>query len=55
MKINEFLLCSDWKIYWGGVLIIENVEKCFVNGCYLYDIGGNVIFFFNYNCNYCVS
>ncbi len=39
MKTNEPLLRSDWKIYRGGALIIENAEKCSVNGCYLHDIG----------------
>lgn len=55
MKTNEPLLCSDWKIYRGGALIIENAEKCSVNGCYLHDIGGNAIFFSNYNRNHRVS
>lgn len=39
----------------GGALIIENAEKCSVNGCYLHDIGGNAIFFSNYNRNHRVS
>ena len=55
MKTNEPLLRSDWKIYRGGALIIENAEKCSVNGCYLHDIGGNAIFFSNYNRNHRVS
>ena len=55
MKTNEPLLRSDWKIYRGGALVIENAEKCSVNGCYLHDIGGNAIFFSNYNRNHRVS
>ena len=27
MKTNEPLLRSDWKIYRGGALIIENAEN----------------------------
>ena len=55
MKTDEPLLRSDWKIYRGGALMIENAEECSVTGCCLYDVGGNAIFFSNYNSNHRVS
>ena len=55
MKTNEPLLRSDWKIYRGGALMIENAEECSVTGCCLHDVGGNAIFFSNYNRNHRVS
>lgn len=55
MKTDEPLLRSDWKIYRGGALMIENAEECSVTGCCLHDVGGNAIFFSNYNRNHRVS
>lgn len=55
MKTDEPLLRSDWKIYRGGALMIENAEECSVTDCYLHDIGGNAIFFSKYNRNHRVS
>ena len=52
MKTEEPLLRSDWKIYRGGALMIENAETCSISGCYIHDIGGNAIFFSSYNRNH---
>lgn len=55
MKTNEPLLRSDWKIYRGGAILFENAEDCSVTDCFIHDIGGNAIFFSNYNRNHTVQ
>lgn len=55
MKTAEPLLRSDWKIYRGGAVKAENTENCSLTDCYLHDVGGNAIFFSNYNRNSRIS
>jgi len=49
MDTKEPLLRSDWAIYRGGTVIFEGTENCFVKKCYFNSVGGNAVFFSNYN------
>lgn len=49
METKEPLLRSDWAIYRGGTVIFEGTENCFVRKCYFNSVGGNAVFFNNYN------
>ena len=49
MDSKEPLLRSDWAIYRGGAILIEDAEHCQVNGNYFNTLGGNGIFVNNYN------
>ncbi|HEY5508645.1 MAG TPA: PDZ domain-containing protein [Paludibacter sp.] len=49
MEKYEPLLRSDWTIYRGGAIVFEGTESCSLDGCYLHNLGGNAIFFSNYN------
>lgn len=49
MLTREPLLRSDWAIYRGGALLMENTEDCYVSNCYFNEVGGNAIFVNNYN------
>lgn len=49
MQPYEPLLRSDWTIYRGGAILLEDTENCLIDNCYLHDLGGNAIFFSNYN------
>lgn len=49
MEPYEPLLRSDWTIYRGGAILLENTENCTIDHCYLHNLGGNAIFFSNYN------
>lgn len=49
MEKYEPLLRSDWTIYRGGAVIFEGTEHCVLKNCYLYNLGGNAVFFSNYN------
>lgn len=51
MDNKEPLLRGDWTIYRGGALLFENVDNCKIDSCILSDLGGNAIFFNNYNRN----
>lgn len=51
LKNREPLLRSDWTIYRGGAIHLENTENCQVKNCELSQIGGNAIFFNHYNKN----
>jgi hypothetical protein len=55
MEKYEPLLRSDWTIYRGGSIVFEGTENCKLNGCYLHNLGGNAVFFSNYNRNSGVS
>jgi hypothetical protein len=48
-KTKEPLLRSDWTIYRGGTVVFEGAENCSITGCSLVNLGGNAIFFSNYN------
>lgn len=49
MEPYEQLLRSDWTIYRGAAVFFEGTEHCALRNCYLHNLGGNAIFFSNYN------
>ncbi len=49
MKTKEPLLRSDWAIYRSGAILFDNAYGCGMSGCDLFLLGGNAIFFSNYN------
>lgn len=51
MEPYEPLLRSDWTIYRGGAILLENTENCVISNCHLHNLGGNGVFFSNYNRN----
>jgi len=55
MEKYEPLLRSDWTVYRGGTIVFEGTENCTVTGCYLHNLGGNAVFFSNYNRNSGIS
>lgn len=55
MDDYEPLLRSDWCINRNAAIFFENTERCSVTDCDLYNLGGNAVFFSNYNTNSIVS
>ena len=55
MDNKEQLLRSDWTTYRGGTVFIVGAEKCKVTNCYFNAVGGNAVYFSNYNRNNEVS
>ena len=55
MEKYEPLLRSDWTVYRGGAVVFEGAEDCTLHNCTLYNLGGNAIFFSNYNRRCTVS
>jgi len=51
LKNKEPLLRSDWTIYRGGSVFFQGTENCAIKNCTFNQIGGNAIFFNNYNKN----
>ncbi|AWO02213.1 peptide-binding protein [Chitinophaga alhagiae] len=51
MQTQEPLLRSDWTIYRGGALLVENAEHCYIGNCFFNEVGGNAVFVNNYNKN----
>ena len=49
MQEYEPLLRSDWMIYRGAAIYMENAESCSVIDCEMTDLGGNAIFISGYN------
>ena len=49
MEEYEPLLRSDWMIYRGGAVIMENTENCRVVNCEFTDLGGNALLVSGYN------
>ena len=49
MEPYEPLLRSDWCIYRGGAVFLEGTEYCRLTDCDLYNLGGNAVFFSDYN------
>lgn len=49
METKEPLLRSDWAIFRGGTVLLEGTENCSVRNCYFKEVGGNAVFFSNYN------
>ena len=55
MKTREQLLRSDWAIYRGGAAFLEGARYCAIKNCFFNTVGGNAVFFSNYNRNNEVS
>ena len=55
METREPLLRSDWAIYRGGAIVFEGTQNCSIKNCFINTVGGNAIFFNNYNRNSEVS
>ena len=55
MDNKEPLLRSDWTIYRGGAVLYESAVNCSLKNCNLTNLGGNAVFFNNYNRNCEVS
>jgi len=51
MEEYEPLLRSDWTIYRGGAIFVEQAEDCEISSCEFADLGGNGIFISGYNRN----
>jgi hypothetical protein len=49
MDTKEPLLRSDWAIYRGGTVVLEGTEQCQIRNCHFKEVGGNAVFFSNYN------
>jgi hypothetical protein len=49
MDNREPLLRSDWTIYRGGAVKISGAVNCSLKNCVLSNLGGNAIFFNNFN------
>lgn len=49
MEPYEPLMRSDWCIYRGAALFLENTENCMISHCEFSDLGGNAIFLSRYN------
>jgi hypothetical protein len=49
MEEYEPLLRSDWMIYRGAAIFLENTENCMIQDCEFTGLGGNVIFASGYN------
>ena len=49
MEEYEPLLRSDWMIYRGAAIYLENTENCSIKNCELTNLGVNVIFMSGYN------
>lgn len=55
MEKYEPLLRSDWTIYRGAAIFFEGAANCALKNCNLHNLGGNAVFFSNYNRNCEVS
>lgn len=49
MENREPLLRSDWTIYRGGAVLFDGAVNCSVKNCTLTNLGGNAVFFNNFN------
>jgi hypothetical protein len=49
MQNKEPLLRSDWTIYRGAAVLLDGAVNCSIKNCTLTNLGGNAIFFNNYN------
>ena len=49
MDTREPLLRSDWAIFRSGAVLAEGAEHCAVRNCFFNQVGGNAVFFSNYN------
>ncbi len=51
METREPLLRSDWRIYRGGALYLENTENISIEDCFFDQVGGNAVFVSGHNRN----
>lgn len=51
MENKEPLLRSDWTIYRGGAVLFDGAVNCTLKDCTLSELGGNAVFFNNFNRN----
>ena len=49
MENREPMVRSDWTMYRGGAIRLEGTENCAIEACSIDQVGGNAIFFNNYN------
>ena len=49
MEPYEPLLRSDWMLYRGAAVYLENTENCRIEDCEFTDLGGNALMFSRYN------
>ena len=49
MEKYEPLLRSDWCIYRGAAVVLENTENCTLADCTFSNLGGNAVFISRYN------
>lgn len=49
MGNKEPLLRSDWTTYRGGAVLLDGAEYCRITDCYFNTVGGNAVYFSNYN------
>ncbi|WP_221284490.1 PDZ domain-containing protein [Mucilaginibacter sp. SP1R1] len=49
MDNKEPLLRSDWTTYRGGAVLFEGAVNCSLKNCFLNTVGGNAVYFSNYN------
>jgi hypothetical protein len=49
MNTREPLLRSDWTISRSGAVLMEGAVRCSVGNCFFNTVGGNAVFFSNYN------
>jgi Right handed beta helix region len=49
METYEPLLRSDWTVYRGAAVLLAGTENCAVSACEFDQLGGNAVFFSNYN------
>ncbi len=49
MQNKEPLLRSDWTIYRGAAVLYEGAVNCSLTNCTLSNLGGNAVFFNNFN------
>ncbi|MDQ0965240.1 hypothetical protein QFZ20_000643 [Flavobacterium sp. W4I14] len=55
MQNKEPLLRSDWTIYRGAAVVYDGAVNCSLKNCTLTNLGGNAVFFNNFNKNCEVS
>jgi hypothetical protein len=55
MQNKEPLLRSDWTIYRGGAVFFDGAVNCSLKNCTLTNLGGNALFFNNFNRDCYVS
>jgi hypothetical protein len=49
MENKEPLLRSDWTTYRGGAVVFEGASNCSIKGSFFNTVGGNAVYFSNYN------